>query len=386
VDPRALTRAARDEIRTILGDPALHGGRLAEAIRDLGARHAIEPFRACLGAIAPIDRTEPAAQRLIQSIDHHRSVMQGRLGRDPGFGIAAIDYLHNAEEFIDDLLLPASRAGGTSTGRVRREGPVPESLQQALVLNVRRCERFGRPLALAVLRPDRAAAGRSRIPSTTVAALQGAVRDVDHAARILPEGFAVVLPCTSGQGGVTTAERLRAMLTSAVEARWSAGVASCPEHPWDAVRLARRSQEALARARGRGGDRTEWSHPERRATRRRTIGNGGLSVSLPGHAAQRRIAIDDLSMSGARVRTDRRLAREERVTLALSGNSARSRHVALAARVVRAERKERGAGADWSIGLQFVDDEPARSRIAGLIADLPPECHPAERRSPERRS
>lgn len=385
MDPRALTRAARDEIRTILGDPALHGGRLAEAIRDLGARHAIEPFRACLGAITPIDRTEPAAQRFIQSIDTHRSVMQAKLGRDPGFGIAAIDYLHNVERFIDDPLPPASRAG-TSTGWVRREGAVLESLQQALVLNVRRCERFGRPLALAVLRPDRAAAGRSRIPSTTVAALQGAVRDVDHAARILPEGFAVILPCTSGQGGVITAERLRVMLTSAVEARWSAGVASCPEYPWDAIRLARRAQEALVRARGRGGDRTEWSHPERRAARRRTIGNGGLSVSLPGHAAQRRIDIDDLSMSGARVRTERRLAREQRVTLALSGNSARSRHVALAARVVRAERKERGADADWSIGLQFVDDEPARSRIAGLIADLPPECHSAERRPPERRS
>jgi hypothetical protein len=196
---------------------------------------------------------------------------------------------------------------------------------------------------------------------------------------MVPQGFAVVLPCTSGRGGVTTAERLRAMLTSAAGVGWSAGVASCPEHPWDAVALARRSREALARARRRGGGRTEWSHPERRAARRRSIGNGGLSVSLPGHAAQQEVAIDDLSMSGARLRMGARPA-GERLTVALTGTSARSRHVALAARVVRAQRIEHGAGADWSIGLQFVDDEPARSRIAGLMADLPPERRPPERR------
>ncbi len=377
--PRALTRAAREEIRTILEGPALPGGQLAEAIRDLGERHAIEPFRACLGAIAPLDRAEPAAQRLILSIERHRSVMQRKLGRDPGFGIAAIDYLQHVEGLIHDLL-PAAARTDDSTGRVRQqEGPVMESLQRALALNVRRCERFGRALALAVLRPDRTCAGRSRLPAATVEALHGAVRDVDHTARILPEGFAVTLPCTSGRGGVVTAERLRAMLANSVGVPWSAGVASCPEHPWDAVLLARRSQEAVARARSLGGDRTEICHPERRAVRRRSIGHGGLRVSLAGRASPRAVAIDDLSMRGALVRTNVCLRREERVILSLSGTSARARKVALAARVVRAERAEHGPGADWSVGLQFLDDEPARSRIAGLIADLPAERHPGGR-------
>lgn len=380
MDPRTLTRAARDEIRTILGDPAFHGGRLAEAIRALGERHAIEPFRACLGVIAPLDRAEPEARQLILSIEQHRSGMQRSLGRDPGFAIAAIDYLHDVERLVRDPLSPAGRAEPPAAP-VRREGPAIESLQRALEVNVRRGERFGRPLTLAVLRPDRAAAGGSRLSAVTVAALRGAVRDVDHAARILPEGFAVIMPCTAGLGGVATAERLRALLTNTGGASWSAGVASCPEHPWDAHRLSRRSQEALVQARGRGGDRTVWSHPERRAARRRAIDQGGLNVSLPGRTGRRPIAIDDLSMSGARLRTDTSLAHEKRVTLTLSGTSARSRHVALSARVVRAERGLRGSDADWSIGLQFVDDEPARSGIAGLIADLPPERRPGKCRS-----
>ncbi len=376
---RALTRAARDEIRMILEDPALQGGRLAGAIRDLGERHAIEPFRACLGAIASLDRAEPAARRLILSIEQHRSVMQRALGRDPGFGVAAIDCLQSVEGLIRDPLSPAARTDD-SIRRVRQEGPVMESLQRALALDVRRCKRFGRPLTLAVLRPDRTCVGRSRIPAATVAALHGAVRDVDHTARILPEGFAVTLPCTPGRGGVTTAERLRARLANSVDAPWSAGVASCPEHPWDAVLLARRSQEAVARARSLGGDRTEWSHPERRSVRRRSVGRGGLRVSLPGRASQREVAIHDLSMRGALVRTNICLTREERVTLSLSGTSARARKVALAARVVRTERVDHGPGADWSIGLQFLDDEPVRSRLAGLIADLPAERLPGGRR------
>jgi hypothetical protein len=96
---------------------------------------------------------------------------------------------------------------------------------------------------------------------------------------------------------------------------------------------------------------------------------------------QRQIAIDDLSMSGALVRTDTRLAREERVTLTLSGVSARSSRIALPARVVRAERTAGGApDGDWSIGLQFTAGEPLRSRIAGLLADLPPERSLPERR------
>jgi len=383
VDPRALTRAARDEMRTILGDPALRGERLAEAIRDLGERHATEPFRACLAAIASIDRAEPAARQLIQSIEQHRCDLQGRLGRDPGFGIAAIDYLHHVKGFVHDRFPPSHHAhrGPGLVGPVRTERRMLEPLQRALALNVRRCERFGRPLALVVLRPDRSAGGRSRIPAGTVAALQAAVRDIDHAARILPDGFAFVLPCTSGKGGVTTAERLRGLLSDAVEARWSAGVASCPEHPWDAVLLVHRAQAAVARARADGGDRTVWSRPERRTARRRTIGHGRMSVSLPGRVVHGEIAIDDLSMSGALVRTDTGLTREERVTLSLSGTSVRSRHVALSARVVRAEKTEGGAGADWSVGLQFVDDEPSRSRIAGLIADLPPETRRPERAS-----
>ncbi|HET6277719.1 MAG TPA: PilZ domain-containing protein, partial [Candidatus Polarisedimenticolia bacterium] len=100
-----------------------------------------------------------------------------------------------------------------------------------------------------------------------------------------------------------------------------------------------------------------------------------------GRAARRPIAIDDLSMSGALVRTDTRLAREERVTLALSGVSARSRRIALPARVVRAEKRASG-GPDggWAIGLQFTGGEPLRSRIAGLLADLPPERSLPERR------
>jgi hypothetical protein len=102
-------------------------------------------------------------------------------------------------------------------------------------------------------------------------------------------------------------------------------------------------------------------------------------VSLPGRASQREVAIHDLSMRGALVRTNVCLTREERVTLSLCGTSARARKVALAARVVRAERAEHGPGADWSVGLQFLDDGPARSRIAGLIADLPAERRPAGR-------
>jgi hypothetical protein len=366
VQPRALTRAARDEIRTLLGDSTMSGGRLAEAIRRLGERHGIEPFRACLGSIAGIDRGEPAARRAILAVEYHRFVLSRRLGRDPGIVIAAIDYLERTGDAPRDPLARREPSGAAA----------PEPLRPALALQIRRCERWRRPLALAVLRPDRPGSGRARRLAAAMTALRAAVRDVDQVVRILPEGCAVILPCTSGRGGMVAAERARALLTEIAGAPWSAGIASCPEHPWEAASLGSRSQEALARARLQGGGRSEWNHPERRTSRRRPIEAGGLRAALRGGELRGDVAIDDLSIEGAGLRAAGRLPREARVTLALRGTSARARDASLQARVVRADPAAGEGQAGWSIGLRFLDREAARGRVAGLFADLPPERRP----------
>jgi len=91
--------------------------------------------------------------------------------------------------------------------------------------------------------------------------LQQGKRQIDGAARVGGEEFALILPDTDGQGAFVIAERLRCDLreefsTDAVAITISFGVASYPQHGETAASLLRAADEALYAAKQSGRNRT----------------------------------------------------------------------------------------------------------------------------------
>jgi GGDEF domain-containing protein len=367
VDPQDPERP-QQEIRSALEDPAVRGPRLIASLEEIGARRGIEPFRVCLRDVARVDRPEAEARAMLTVVEEHRAGLQVRLGRDPGFCVSALDYLHGLEGFIPE---PAFRESGVAEPAPGAAVAPPRPIDELLATEVRRGERFGRPLALLILAPDRLPGAAEAAMAAAAATLREVGRDSDHAARIVPAGFALVLPCTGSRPALSAAGRLRAALRSGGGPTWSAGVATCPEQPWDAAELARRAREALRAAQRGGGDAVETYHEERRAHPRRPVG-ALLEARLHGIGAESETIIEDLSLGGALVGTRARLETGTALVLTLREGSARPREVAIPVRVVRSAPSTAHGSADgaWSAGLAFAVENAARVRIASLLADL----------------
>src|SRR6185436_3433026 len=94
---RAMSRTLLNRIHDLLGRSELRGERLAEALEQAGREHGLEPFRACLGLVSLRPRSEGEARRALSAIEMHRGALEERLGRDPGFLVAAVDHLFDAE-------------------------------------------------------------------------------------------------------------------------------------------------------------------------------------------------------------------------------------------------------------------------------------------------
>jgi GGDEF domain-containing protein len=366
-------------MRLVLQDGALRGARLLEAISDLGTRGDFEPFRAALFALARVDRPESGARPLVEAIEQHRAALEIRIGRDPGISVAALDFLHELEGIILEPVFRETEAPGLPR-RSTTASARAWSFDDALALEVRRGERFGRSLSLAILAPDGLASDGEEITGRAAEALREAGRDTDQVARLLPRGFGVILPCTAGEAGQRAAERLRLAAEAATRASWSAGVASCPEQAWSAPALATGAQEALGAARDSGGGATRLLRAERREHARRAPPGEALAAVLVADGSALEARIEDLSISGALLAVGDRIAAGSRVVVTIRETSVRPREVSLPSRVVRAMTDpQAGVGPVWRAGIAFLADSEARFRLAGILADLRRAATPAGR-------
>jgi hypothetical protein len=365
VEPQTLSRAARDAFRDILGDPALGGRDLASVIEGAGARLGVEPFSACLAILSVPPRDETEARQTFEAIEAHRVDLTRHLGRDPGLPVAAADYLQVTEGQAWRTSLRLSR-------RTRAADPREGALDETLAAELRRCARLGRALGLVLLAPeggplDEAAESRAG------AALREAVRDVDRVVRLLPAGYAVVLPCTPGGEAVRAAARLRAVAGRAAGRCWSAGVAAVPGVRPDAEALAASARAALSLARRGGAGAVCQGEGDRRRARRRAVGPS-LAAAVAAGGRRLPVAVEDLSPCGALVRIDREIGTGTRVTLTLRETTPRPRVEAIPGRIVRLvpAAAPRQAGESWRAAVAFEPRADLGRRVADLIAALPP--------------
>ncbi|MBI1950640.1 MAG: PilZ domain-containing protein [Acidobacteria bacterium] len=363
MDPRDLRRTVQDDIRKVLGDPAARGDGLAGAIEALAARHPIEPFRAVLGCAAALDRPEDEAGSLVLAIDRHRSSLEGLMGRDPGFAVAACDLLHEVDRTLRE---PVFRSGAAATGCGPGVAALP--LEEALRREARRAGRSGRPLAVVALSPEGRLDAAADALEAARLGLCDSARDVDFIGSVPPHDFIILLPCTGGRQGLLAAGRFRRSLLAATGAAWCAGVASCAGPAADAVELTRSAREAIRTARRTGAGQALYRQ-ERRAHARSTVGPS-LPARLRRDGVESVIVLEDLSLGGALLTVHQRIDPGAEVILALRQGAAPPASVAIPSRVLRVADGPVPGQAPWRAAVAFPAD--AGLRVAGVLSGIGP--------------
>ncbi|HET8946090.1 MAG TPA: hypothetical protein VFQ07_03840, partial [Candidatus Polarisedimenticolia bacterium] len=207
-----MSRTLLNRIHDLLGHAELRGEHLAEALEQAGRDHGASPFQACLGFVSGRPRTEAEARETLRAIETHRGLLETRLGRDPGFLVAAVDHL-GAREGTGRRPSAASGAG---------LAPAEAPFEDRLEAELRRSERTGRPLVLALLAP------RGPVEELSIeaaaAALKRARRDVDVVARLVPCGFGLIFPSIGRSAGERAASRMLEVAARASGTAWCAGL------------------------------------------------------------------------------------------------------------------------------------------------------------------
>jgi hypothetical protein len=335
-----MSGALRTAVSDLLGQPRLRGVDLLAALEEAGRAHGAEPFEACL-AMLPLPR-RPAVEprKVVAGIETHRSGLEQRLGRDPGFVVAAVDFLQAADG------RPAAGESGAS-------------FEDRLEAELRRCRRSRRPLSLLLLvpagRPGREAIDRCE------AALREALRDSDFLGRLVPHAFAIALPESAAPAAGRAARRLARIAARSAGLSFRCGVSVARDGDGDGAGLlleARRvvDREAPAETAGVVSDRRRHRRSEARGVRARV---------LRGDSA-RDTRLLDLSTAGARVPDDG-LPEGTTVRLSLVGPSPRAEAATVPARVASRRSSPRGEEAI----LIFDDGDPAVAELAALLSGLP---------------
>jgi Tfp pilus assembly protein PilZ len=359
-----MSRAVRDAFRDILGNPSLRGTELATALQEAGVRHGIDPYRACLQELSAAPRDEDEARRTIDAIEAHRDGLRGALQRDPGLAVAAADYLRVQEGHAWRTALLLSR-------RAQAADPREGGLDAILSNELRRSERLGRPLALALLAPEGGPL-RDEPSRAAGAALREAARSVDRVVRLLPEGYAIVLPCTPAEEAVRAAARLRRVAERATDLVWSAGIAAVPGVRPEAQALAAAARASLSLARRLGGGAVSQGSEDRRRSLRRRVGTDIVTAWLTTGGRSRRADLCELSLSGAFVRSSQEMRAGARVVLTVRETTARARVASVPSRVVRVLPARGGERpACWGAALAFEGRGTSLRPMLELIAALP---------------
>lgn len=349
----AMSRSLRSAVSDLLGHPRLRGADLLAALEEAGRAHKAEPFEACL-AMLPLPRrpgTEP--RKLVAGIETHRSGLEQRLGRDPGFVVAAVDFLQAGSRAV-----AAWERGGSGSG---------DSFEERLAAELRRCRRSGRSLSLLLLVPS-GQASREALDGAERALLE-ALRDSDLLGRLVPPAFAIALPESAAAAAGRAGARLGLIAARAAGLAFRCGVSLARAGDEDGVALLREARRGLGR---QPLARTAGAVSERRRHRRRAA--EGVRARLLRGDSVRDTRLLDLSSAGARL-PDEELPEGEPVRLSLVGPSPRGDSATIPARVAARRSSTEGGQAI----LIFDEGDPALADLASLLSGLP--CGPREGRS-----
>lgn len=292
----------REQLLAVLAEDSSNASRLLARLDALSRETGIGAHAALLLLLTHLSFEEEEARRHWEAILTHRHEMSVALGRDVGIRVAALDYFLNLNRQLACPVLaeieleagPADRTGADGvTGLARAR-----TFCSAVQVETRRARRYGHPLSVAVFDLDdfRARCGTAsaaigdRLLREAAILLRNKIRDIDLAARLEEDQFAVLLPQTDRNGALLVAERFRREVEShfrrrEVEGRpsdltVSGGVASCPEDAKTAEELIARAEQALYEAKAAGKNAVRAYSPDRRRYVRFDLEPGRFEVEV----------------------------------------------------------------------------------------------------------
>ena len=339
--PVDIPAEARRRLTALLHRPTEEAPRWIERLRELRRLESWPTFRWSLRLLANLDRPDREAERLIESVAEHRLVLTGRLERDPGLIVAALDYLsHRAGLLTDPVVMEAA-----TLSELERSAAVDEltralnraAFDRGLARELRRSQRYALPFSLVLLDLDHFKAINDdyghpygdRVLARVAELLQGAVRECDRVFRFGGEEFVLLLPETERVGAMVVAQRARRKVKQTFDDEEfagqrigltvSAGISTYPHDGNEAPVLLEAADRALYHAKEEGRDRVVAYHAERRRDVRFPF-NMASRVTLRGPDDTDPLYADplDLSRGGALVAVEdgRRLDGEVEVEFA----------------------------------------------------------------------
>ena len=190
-----------------------------------------------------------------RSFDGPQLEIARRIADDAEQALSIAEHFHRAQEraFVDDVT-------GSHNARY---------LLQATEREIRRAERYGKPLSVLFLDLDRFKRVNdqhghlvgSRVLRDLAQVLQACIRQVDTLARYGGDEFTILLEDTPHEGGLQVAERIRRRVAESafeggagapVRLSISIGVATCPEHASERDEILDLADKAMYRAKSKG--------------------------------------------------------------------------------------------------------------------------------------
>jgi diguanylate cyclase (GGDEF)-like protein len=356
-------------------------GTLTTRLREIRELDGVPAFGAAMHLLAGLELSDRIAEKLLADILAHRAALSGKLDRDPGLRVAAVDFLFNIEpRMTNPVIVEQSRLEETErsavtdplTGLYNRR-----FFRSTFEHEVRRGHRYGVMLSLVMLDLDGFKHVNDRyghlfgdlVLRRVAKIVRRAIRESDTASRYGGEEFAIILPETDRLGSYAVAERVRRRVESAfaerptggrpVEMTISGGIAAYPEDGTDLTEMLLRADEALYRAKALGKNRISLHYSERRASVRYPARESARVELVPGPGSGPLPAVAvNLSRGGALVTTSAPCRPSETVVVRLTagGHAGAARSWIVQGKVVRVggEGSETHGGHD--VGIAF--DQP----------------------------
>ena len=370
----------REELTEILREDAHNEERILRRLEQIRTQSGIQVYAALLLILTGLAFEESEARRHWEEILKHRRVLGQSLQRDLGLRVAVLDYFVNVNRQLTnprliDLSL-ADRPDPSSPIDARTGLWNGRQFLSALQKEIRRAKRYRLDLTVLYLDIDDFREINERhgelvgdvLLREVAILIKNKIRDIDMAARLAGEEFALILPETERMGAFLVAERVRKemerhFLRRDIDGRPIAmtvtiGMAKYPEDAAIADRMVRRAEEAMHQAKARGGNAVGVYYRERRNYIRFDVSRQQVRIRVtpadPSTQApeEERHEPLNISRSGLLFESDAPYAIGDEVIIVCQDGRDQAR-VTLRARIVRIEEIE-GQTRRYEVGAVFL--------------------------------
>ena len=370
----------REELTEILREDAHNEERILRRLEQIRTQSGIQVYAALLLILTGLAFEESEARRHWEEILKHRRALGQSLGRDVGLRVAVLDYFVNVNRQLTsprliDLSL-ADRPDPSSPIDARTGLWNGRQFLSALQKEIRRAKRYRLDLTVLYLDIDDFREINERhgelvgdvLLREVAILIKNKIRDIDMAARLAGEEFALILPETERMGAFLVAERVRKemerhFLRRDIDGRPIAmtvtiGMAKYPEDAAIADRLVRRAEEAMHQAKARGGNAVGVYYRERRNYIRFDVSRQQVRIRVTPADPSAQAPQEDrheplnISRSGLLFESDTPYAIGDEVIIVCQDGRDQAR-VTLRARIVRIEEIE-GQPRRYEVGAVFL--------------------------------